>query len=110
EGEWVWIGGKEGLVRMTAARAEPAGAAPRVEIREAQASGRMDRFLPLKPRGEIEIASDVEHIRFFFSPAEPMDPGSEFYETRLQPIESSWSGPTSANAREFTGLSPGHYV
>jgi signal transduction histidine kinase/CheY-like chemotaxis protein len=107
-GTAVWIGRKDGFLRLTDLEREIADVPLGVQLRGVRA-GR-DSRLALEPGKGVRLGREASSISFDYAPAQPLSFGTVFYQTRLEGAETAWSPPRKASFAEYTGLAPGAYV
>jgi ligand-binding sensor domain-containing protein len=61
------------------------------------------------PVDGISLASDQDHLTFFFHALNYQDPTQEVYEYKLEGTDEAWTGPIMSRLVLFPNLAPGKY-
>ncbi|HEV7783829.1 MAG TPA: triple tyrosine motif-containing protein, partial [Thermoanaerobaculia bacterium] len=106
----VWLGGDEGLYRYAGAFHDQGSALPAPPLAQVTSSG--DKLLfggaPGVTPKAIDLPPYLRRLRIEFAPLS-FRAGLRF-QTRLEPIDAGWSGPTAEPFAELTRLPPGPYT
>jgi diguanylate cyclase (GGDEF)-like protein len=106
----VWLGGDDGLYRFAGTSHNQTPALPAPPLAQVTSSG--DKLLfggapGVSPKA-IDLPPYLRRLRIEFAPLS-FRAGLRF-QTRLEPIDAGWSGPTAEPFAELTRLPPGHYT
>ncbi|HSS51555.1 MAG TPA: diguanylate cyclase, partial [Thermoanaerobaculia bacterium] len=106
----VWLGGDDGLYRYAGTSHNQTPALPAPPLAQVTSSG--DKLLfggapGVSPKA-IDLPPYLRRLRIEFAPLS-FRAGLRF-QTRLEPIDAGWSGPTAEPFAELTRLPPGHYT
>ena len=106
----VWLGGDNGLYRYAGTAHSQTPALPAPPLAQVTSSG--DKLLfggapGVSPKA-IDLPPYLRRLRIEFAPLS-FRAGLRF-QTRLEPIDAGWSGPTAEPFAELTRLPPGHYT
>ena len=105
----VWLGTDKGLIRYEGtARVRSAALPPPLFSRLTASSALLFGGAPGVAPHTAELPPYVRHLRIEFAPVS-FRAGLR-YQTRLAPLDSAWSGPTSEPFAELTRLPPGDYA
>jgi diguanylate cyclase (GGDEF)-like protein len=106
----VWLGGDDGLYRYAGTSPSQTPALPAPPLAQVTSSG--DRLLfggaPGVAPKAVDLPPYLRRLRIEFAPLS-FRAGLRF-QTRLEPIDAGWSGPTAEPFAELTRLPPGRYT
>jgi diguanylate cyclase (GGDEF)-like protein len=106
----VWMGGDDGLYRYAGALHDQESTLPAPPLAQVTSSG--DRLLfggaPGVTPKAVDLPPYLRRLRIEFAPLS-FRAGLRF-QTRLEPIDAGWSGPTAEPFAELTRLPPGPYT
>jgi diguanylate cyclase (GGDEF)-like protein len=106
----VWLGGDDGLYRYAGISHTQAPALPAPPLAQVTSSG--DKLLfggaPGVTPKAVDLPPYLRRLRIEFAPLS-FRAGLRF-QTRLEPIDAGWSGPTAEPFAELTRLPPGQYT
>jgi signal transduction histidine kinase/streptogramin lyase len=121
-GEWIndlvfdadgdlWVAAVNGVARIRPDPLHVWRAPPRARFMRCVVAG-AEVALPVGGTFEppaIEVAARDSRLAFDFAAVDPVRGGRLLYETRLEPLESAWSGARPERAVRYGGLAPGAY-
>lgn len=106
----VWLGGDDGLYRYAGTSHNQTPALPAPPLAQVTSSG--DKLLfggaPGVAPKTVDLPPYLRRLRIEFAPLS-FRAGLR-YQTRLEPIDAGWSGPTAEPFAELTRLPPGSYT
>ena len=109
EGAELWITGTSGLLRYKADHLTAPPAPAGVRILNVITGGTEHRPLGDNQDGQpVSWPSGTRQVRLDYAPTGPGE--GLRYASRLEPVESDWSPPQSAQNREFAALGSGQYL
>ena len=110
----VWMVTDTGLYRYAGPPSGEAPDLPQTRLARITAGGRAIPFssapgrVPRRAAEEAELPPDLRHLRIELAPLS-FRAGLR-YQTRLEPIDPDWGGPTAEPFAEITQLPPGRYT